>query len=159
MVLCGNSDLCADSAGTEPSEFAAAKGASRLTLRGGYILQDSEKEVPDAILIATGSEVQLAVAAKAALAEEGIDVRVVSMPSMDVFDRQVKEYQEKVLPNAVRKRVAIEALSGFGWGKYVGLDGKVVAMPGFGASAPANLLFEKFGFTVDNVVATVKSIL
>ena len=106
-----------------------------------------------------GSEVQLAVAAKAALAEEGIDVRVVSMPSMDVFDRQVKEYQEKVLPNAVRKRVAIEALSGFGWGKYVGLDGKVVAMPGFGASAPANLLFEKFGFTVDNVVATVKSIL
>lgn len=135
------------------------KGASRLTLRGGYILQDSEKEVPDAILIATGSEVQLAVAAKAALAEEGIDVRVVSMPSMDVFDRQVKEYQEKVLPNAVRKRVAIEALSGFGWGKYVGLDGKVVAMPGFGASAPANLLFEKFGFTVDNVVATVKSIL
>ena len=128
-------------------------------LRGGYILQDSEKEVPDAILIATGSEVQLAVAAKAALAEEGIDVRVVSMPSMDVFDRQVKEYQEKVLPNAVRKRVAIEALSGFGWGKYVGLDGKVVAMPGFGASAPANLLFEKFGFTVDNVVATVKSIL
>ena len=135
------------------------KGASRLTLRGGYILQDSEKEVPDAILIATGSEVQLAVAVKAALAEEGIDVRVVSMPSMDVFDRQVKEYQEKVLPNAVRKRVAIEALSGFGWGKYVGLDGKVVAMPGFGASAPANLLFEKFGFTVDNVVATVKSIL
>ena len=135
------------------------KGASRLTLRGGYILQDSEKEVPDAILIATGSEVQLAVAAKAALAEEGIDVRVVSMPSMDVFDRQVKEYQEKVLPNAVRKRVAIEALSGFGWGKYVGLDGKVVAMPGFGASAPANLLFEKYGFTVDNVVATVKSIL
>lgn len=135
------------------------KGASRLTLRGGYILQDSEKEVPNAILIATGSEVQLAVAAKAALAEEGIDVRVVSMPSMDVFDRQVKEYQEKVLPNAVRKRVAIEALSGFGWGKYVGLDGKVVAMPGFGASAPANLLFEKFGFTVDNVVATVKSIL
>lgn len=135
------------------------KGASRLTLRGGYILQDSEKEVPDAILIASGSEVQLAVAAKAALAEEGIDVRVVSMPSMDVFDRQVKEYQEKVLPNAVRKRVAIEALSGFGWGKYVGLDGKVIAMPGFGASAPANLLFEKFGFTVDNVVATVKSIL
>ena len=135
------------------------KGASRLTLRGGYILQDSEKEVPDAILIASGSEVQLAVAAKAALAEEGIDVRVVSMPSMDVFDRQVKEYQEKVLPNAVRKRVAIEALSGFGWGKYVGLDGKVIAMPGFGASAPANLLFEKFGFTVDNVVDTVKSIL
>lgn len=135
------------------------KGASRLTLRGGYILQDSEKEVPDAILIASGSEVQLAVAAKAALAEEGIDVRVVSMPSMDVFDRQVKEYQEKILPNAVRKRVAIEALSGFGWGKYVGLDGKVIAMPGFGASAPANLLFEKFGFTVDNVVATVKSIL
>ena len=122
-------------------------------------MQDSEKEVPDAILIASGSEVQLAVAAKAALAEEGIDVRVVSMPSMDVFDRQVKEYQEKILPNAVRKRVAIEALSGFGWGKYVGLDGKVIAMPGFGASAPANLLFEKFGFTVDNVVATVKSIL
>lgn len=159
MVLCSNSDLCADSAGTEPSELAAAKrrksaDAARRLYPAGF-----GKEVPDAILIATGSEVQLAVAAKAALAEEGIDVRVVSMPSMDVFDRQVKEYQEKVLPNAVRKRVAIEALSGFGWGKYVGLDGKVVAMPGFGASAPANLLFEKFGFTVDNVVATVKSIL
>lgn len=134
-------------------------GSSKDALKGGYIIDDSSKAEPDAILIASGSEVSLAVEAKAKLAQEGIDVRVVSMPSMDLFDAQPQEYKDAVLPKSVRKRVAIEALSDFGWYKYVGLDGAVMAMKGFGASGPANLLFEKFGFTVDNVVKTVKSIM
>ncbi len=134
-------------------------GSSKDALKGGYIIDDSSKAEPDAIIIASGSEVSLAVEAKAKLAQDGIDVRVVSMPSMDLFDAQPQEYKDSVLPKSVRKRVAIEALSDFGWYKYVGLDGAVMAMKGFGASGPANLLFEKFGFTVDNVVKTVKSIM
>ena len=113
---------------------------------------------PDAIIIATGSEVELAVGAKAELAKEGVDVRVVSMPSMDVFEEQPEDYKEKVLPKAVRKRVAVEALGDFGWGRDVGLDGTTVTMKGFGASAPAGQVFKKFGFTVENVVAAVKSL-
>ena len=134
-------------------------GSSKEALKGGYVIEDSAKDVPDAILIATGSEVSLAIEAKKVLLEEGIDCRVVSMPCVDIFEKQSKEYKESVLPNAVRKRVAVEALSDFGWGKYVGLDGTTLTMEGFGASAPANLLFEKFGFTVDNLVAKVKSIM
>ena len=133
-------------------------GSSREALKGGYILEDSAKETPDAILMASGSEVSLAVDAKKLLAEEGIDVRVVSMPSMDVFAKQDAEYREKVLPKAVRKRVAVEALSGFGWGEYVGLDGAYVTMQGFGASAPAESLFEKFGFTAEHVAEVVKQL-
>lgn len=133
-------------------------GSSKEALKGAYVLEDSKKDTPDAIIIATGSEVELAVGAKAELAKEGIDVRVVSMPSMDVFEQQSVEYKESVLPKSVRKRVAVEALSDFGWGKYVGLDGAYVTMTGFGASAPANQLFEKFGFTVENVVKAVKSL-
>ena len=132
--------------------------SSKEALKGGYILEDSVKEIPDAIIIASGSEVSLAVEARNVLADKGVDVRVVSMPCMDLFDQQPKEYQERVLPKAVRKRVAVEALSDFGWGKYVGLDGAYVTMHGFGASAPANQLFEKFGFTVDHVVKTVEGL-
>ncbi len=133
-------------------------GSSKDALKGAYVIVDSEKSVPDAILIASGSEVSLAVDAKAELMKDGIDVRVVSMPSMDVFDQQSDEYKESVLPKSVRKRVAIEALSDFGWGKYVGLDGAYVTMHSFGASAPAATLFKEFGFTVDNVVKTVKEL-
>lgn len=133
-------------------------GSSKDALKGAYVIADSEKSVPDAILIASGSEVSLAVDAKAELMKDGIDVRVVSMPSMDVFDQQSDEYKESVLPKSVRKRVAIEALSAFGWGKYVGLDGAYVTMHSFGASAPAATLFKEFGFTVDNVVKTVKGL-
>ncbi len=133
-------------------------GSSKEALKGGYILEDSNKEVPDAILIASGSEVELALGAKAVLIKDGIDVRVVSMPCMDLFEEQTAEYQESVIPKAVRKRVAIEALSDFGWGKYVGLDGAYVTMHGFGASAPAKQLFEKFGFTVEHVVSVVKGL-
>jgi len=134
-------------------------GSSKEALKGGYILEDSSKAEPDAILIASGSEVSLAVEAKNMLAGEGIDVRVVSMPCMDLFEQQSQEYRDAVLPKSVRSRVAIEALSDFGWGKYVGLDGACVAMHGFGASAPAEQLFEKFGFTVERVVEVTKSVL
>ncbi|MDD5935175.1 MAG: transketolase [Clostridiales bacterium] len=133
-------------------------GSSKEALKGAYVLEDSKKETPDAIIIATGSEVSLAVEAKAELAKDGIDVRVVSMPCMDLFEEQSEEYKESVLPKAVRKRVAVEALIGYGWEKYVGLDGKIVSMTGFGASAPAATLFKKFGFTTENVVAAVKSL-
>ena len=134
-------------------------GSSKEALKGAYVLEDSTKDVPDAIIIATGSEVSLAVEAKAALAKDGVDVRVVSMPCMDIFEEQSEEYKESVLPKNVRARVAVEALGDFGWCKYVGLDGKIISMKGFGASAPAATLFKKFGFTTENVVAAVKAVL
>lgn len=129
------------------------------SLRGAYILADSEKETPDAILLASGSEVELAMNAKTELKKDGIDVRVVSVPCMELFDKQSKEYKESVLPNAVRARVAIEAGTPDCWYKYVGLDGKVIGMTTFGASAPFPALLKKFGFTVENVVAAVKEVL
>ena len=125
--------------------------------KGAYIIDDCEG-TPEVILIATGSEVALAVKAKAELSAQGKKVRVVSMPNMEAFDRQDAAYKESVLPNSVRKRVAIEALSDFGWYKYVGLDGKVVSMHGFGASGNGSVLFKHFGFTVENVVETVNSL-
>ena len=128
-------------------------------LNGGYVIADSAKDTPDGIIIATGSEVGISLEAKEILAKEGKDVRVVSMPCMDLFEKQSDEYKESVLPKAVRARVAVEAGSDFGWGKYVGLDGATVCMEGFGASAPANLLFEKFGFTKENVAATMSKLL
>lgn len=128
-------------------------------LKGAYIISKEHKTTPDGIIIATGSEVELALKARIELLKENIDVRVVSMPSMELFEAQTQEYKEAVLPKSVRKRVAVEALSSFGWGKYVGLDGITVTMDSFGASAPAKVLFEKFGFTVENVVKAVKSIL
>ena len=134
------------------------EGSSREALKGGYVLQDSAKETPDAIIIATGSEVSLAVEAKKMLAEEGIDVRVVSMPCIDLFEEQSDEYKESVLPKAIRKRVAVEALSTFGLDKYVGLDGAVIGMTTFGASAPYSKLFPAFGFTAENIVAKVKAL-
>ena len=134
------------------------EGTSKEALKGGYIVQDSKKPVPDAIIIASGSELSLAVEAKKVLAEDGIDVRVVSMPCMDLFEEQSEEYKAKVLPKNVRKRVAVEALSGFGWDRYVGLDGDLIGMNRFGASAPYSKLFPYFGFTVENVVARVKAL-
>lgn len=132
-------------------------GSSKEALKGGYVIDDCEG-MPEAILIASGSEVDLAVKAKAELEAEGRKVRVVSMPCMELFEEQSAEYRESVLPKAVRRRVVVEALSDFGWGRYVGLDGAYVTMKGFGASGPAGKLFEKFGFTVENVVNTVKAL-
>ena len=122
--------------------------------RGGYVLKDSAG-APELILIATGSEVDLAMQAAAQLGE---GVRVVSMPSTDVFDRQDAAYREAVLPDACRKRVAIEAGTADFWRKYVGLDGAVVGMHGYGASAPADVLFRHFGFTVDAVVQAARAL-
>lgn len=130
-------------------------GSGKDALKGGYILEDSTKATPDAIIIATGSEVSLAVEAKKILAGKGVDARVVSMPCMDLFEDQSEEYKESVLPKEVRKRVAVEALTGFGWGKYIGLDGKFVGMKGFGASAPAGQLFPFFGITADAVADAI----
>ena len=126
--------------------------------KGGYVLSDSESQ-PELILIATGSEVGLAEDAAQKLRQEGRSVRVVSMPSTDHFDAQSDAYKESVLPASVRKRVAIEAGISDYWYKYVGLDGGIVGMTSFGESAPAELLFEHFGFTVENVLSTVKRVL
>jgi len=127
--------------------------------RGGYILVDCGCNNPDVILIATGSEVELAVKAAEVLKGEGKKVRVVSMPSTNVFDKQDEAYRESVLPKHITKRVAIEAQIGDFWYKYVGFDGRIVAMQSFGESAPADQLFKLFGFTVENVVAKAKEIL
>ena len=135
------------------------EGSSKEALKGGYIIDNSTKAEPDAIIIASGSEVSLAIEAKKLLAGDGIDVRVVSMPSMELFEEQSDEYKNSVLSLSCRKRVAVEALSDFGWYRYVGLDGKVVSMKGFGASGPANELFKKFGFTAENVAAAVKDVM
>lgn len=135
------------------------EGSGRDALKGGYVVAKETKATPDAIVIASGSEVQLGIEAKKLLAKEGVDVRVVSMPSMDVFEQQTQEYKEEILPKNVRARVAVEALSGFGWDKYTGLDGEIVSMKSFGASAPGNLLFEHFGITTEAVVAAIKKTL
>lgn len=130
-------------------------GTGKEALKGAYILKNSKKETPDVILMATGSEVELIYKAWDILQEKGIDARVISMPSWEIFEEQSDEYKESVIPMSVRKRVAVEAAGDFGWHKYVGLDGEVISMNGYGASAPARKLFEKYGFTVDNVVDTV----
>ncbi len=126
--------------------------------RGGYVLKDCAGQ-PELIFIATGSEVELAVAAYEKLTAEGVKARVVSMPSTDAFDKQDAAYRESVLPKAVTARVAVEAGIADYWYKYVGLNGAIVGMTTFGESAPAELLFEEFGFTVDNVVAKAKELL
>ena len=133
-------------------------GSGKKALKGAYIIKEASKSTPDMILIASGSEVSLAVEAAKELDKDNISTRVVSMPCMDVFETQSKEYKEEVLPKTVRNRVAIEALSSFGWDRYTGLDGRVISMNSFGASAPQDLLFKKFGLTKENVVATAKEV-
>ena len=120
-------------------------------LKGGYVLEDCEG-TPDVLLIASGSEVELCVKAKAALAEKGVKARVVSMPCIEEYEKQSAEYKESVIPSAVKARVCVEAGSPYSWYRYAGDKGEIVAMDTFGASAPAGKLFEKFGFTVDKVV-------
>ena len=133
-------------------------GSGKKALNGAYIIKEASKSTPDMILIASGSEVSLAIEAAIELEKDNISTRVVSMPCMDVFEAQSKEYKEEVLPKNVRNRVAIEALSSFGWDRYTGLDGRVISMNSFGASAPQDLLFKKFGFTKENVVTTAKEV-
>jgi transketolase len=125
--------------------------------KGGYILDDCAG-TPDLILIGTGTELDLCVKAAATLRAEGRNVRVVSMPCVELFEEQDGAYRESVLPAAARKRVVVEASSSYGWHKYTGLDGATVSIDRFGASAPGPVCLEKFGFTVDNVVATARSL-
>ena len=135
-------------------------GAAAQTARGGYVLIDADPDLaPEMILIATGSEVSLALAAHDQLCSEGIRSRVVSMPSWELFDAQPLEYREAVLPPAVLARVSVEAASPFGWERYVGLAGAIVGVDRFGASAPGPVVMEHYGFTVAHVVETVKGVL
>jgi transketolase len=134
------------------SKYAPAAGVSK----GAYVMADSEK--PQAIIIATGSEVTLAIDAYEELAKQGIRTRVVSMPSWDIFEHQTQEYRDSVLPPTITKRVAVEQASTFGWERYVGMGGKVIGMKTFGASAPLKELQKKFGFEPDHVVAAVKEL-
>jgi len=126
--------------------------------KGAYVVSPQEGEVPEGILIATGSEVNLAVEAQKVLRETGHDVSVVSMPAMNRFEEQSKEYQEAVLPSSVRKRVAIEMGASLGWHRYVGFDGELVTIDKFGASGNGNTVMKEYGFTVENVVATYLSL-
>jgi transketolase len=137
------------------SKYAPASGVAR----GAYVLADSPGSKPEVILIATGSEVSLAVAAHEKLLAEGIRSRVVSMPSWDIFDDQSQEYRDSVLPPNVKARVAVEQASTFGWERFVGTSGRVIGMKTFGASAPLKELQRKFGFEPDKVVAVAKELL
>ncbi|MCR5446539.1 MAG: transketolase [Schwartzia sp.] len=133
-------------------------GTGKDALKGAYVVSEAKGNM-DGIFIASGSEVALAIEAQEKLAGEGINVRVVSMPCMDIFRQQSKEYQESVLPGNVRARVAVEAAADFGWGAYVGLDGATVTMQSFGASAPGGTLFKKFGFTAEHVADVMKQVI
>ena len=137
------------------SKYASAAGVAK----GAYVLADTRGRKPEVILIASGSEVSLAVQAHEALAAEGIRSRVVSMPSWDIFDHQPKEYRDTVLPPDVKARVAIEQASTLGWDRYVGLEGRVIGMKTFGASAPLKELQKKFGFEPGRVAAVAKELL
>ncbi len=133
--------------------------SSKEALKGGYIVSEAKKADFDGILIATGSEVSLAIEAQEELFKEGIDVRVVSLPCTELFEEQSEEYREKILPKKVRARVAVEAAANYGWGSYVGLDGATVTMSEFGKSAPTSVLFKHFGFTKENIAQTMKKLL
>lgn len=127
--------------------------------RGAYVLKEADDIVPDVLLLASGSEVQLILKASEVLKEEGISASVISMPSWDIFEAQSDEYKESVLPSKVTKRLAVEMASPFGWERYTGLEGDILGINTFGASAPGNVLIEKYGFTVDEVVRRVKMLL
>ncbi|WHY02570.1 transketolase [Neobacillus sp. DY30] len=142
-----------------PTLKGTDKNAYEGVSKGAYVVSPSERETPDALLLATGSEVSLAVEAQAALAGEGIHVSVVSMPSWDRFEQQSQEYKNSVLPKNVKKRLGIEVGSSFGWHKYTGDEGDVLAIDTFGASAPGEKIMEEYGFSVSNVVARVKALL
>jgi len=135
--------------------YASAAGVAR----GAYVLADPPDGNPELILIASGSELSLAVEAHGKLLAEGIRSRVVSMPSWEIFDHQTQEYRDSVLPPAVTARVAVEQASTFGWERYVGSTGHVIGMKTFGASAPLKALQEKFGFEPERVVASAKEVL
>jgi len=133
--------------------FAAASGLAK----GAYVLADSKDGEPEVLLMGTGSEVSLCVEAYEELSRQGIRARVVSMPSWELFERQSEEYRKSVLPPAVKARVAVEQASTLGWCRYVGMDGSILGMTTFGASAPLKVLQKEFGFTTGHVVAAAKA--
>src|ERR1700723_4249988 len=133
-------------------------GAASGTARGAYVLADAAGGKPQVILMGTGSEVSLCVEAYEKLKAEGVQARVVSMPSWEIFERQDAAYKESVLPAAVTARVSVEMAATFGWDRYVGPKGKMIGMHRFGASAPLKDVMKKFGFTLDNIVATAKQV-
>ncbi len=135
------------------------EGTAKNALKGGYILFESSKKTPDMILIASGSEVQCAVEARAILEEKGIATRVVSMPCQELFEKQSEKYKNSVIPNSVRNRICIEAGATMSWYKYAGLDGAIIGLDNYGASGPADELFKFYGFTAENIVATAEKIL
>jgi transketolase len=137
------------------SKYAAASGVAK----GGYVLADAKDGKPQVILIGTGSELSLCVAAYEQLTAEGVRARVVSMPSTDIFDKQDDAYKASVLPPEVKARVSVEAASVFGWERYVGSQGAIIGMTTFGASAPLKDLMKKFGFTTDHVVQAAREVL
>jgi transketolase len=137
----------------------APGSAAAGTAYGAYVLVDAGEGLPELILIATGSEVSLALDAHRQLAGEGIRSRVVSMPSWELFEAQSAEYRQAVLPPAVHARVSVEAGSPFGWERYVGPDGAIIGVDRFGASAPGPEVMARYGFTVEHVVATAKAVL
>lgn len=141
-----------------PTLAKSAELAMEGVKKGAYTVSPATKEQADAILIATGSEVGLAVASQAKLAAEGIDVAVVSMPSWDLFEKQDEAYKQSVLPKAVKKRLGIEMAVSFGWHKYVGDEGAIIAIDTFGASAPGDTVIKEYGFTEENVIAKVKAL-
>jgi transketolase len=135
------------------TRYAPASGVAR----GAYVLADPPDGEPDVILIATGSEVAMTVDAYEQLTADGIRARVVSMPSLQLFDKQPQSYHEEVLPPSVTARVAVEKASPFGWDRWVGTTGTVIGMSTFGESAPMKVLQAKFGFTTENIVATARA--
>lgn len=135
------------------------ENTSDMALKGAYIVEKETKKEADLIIIATGSELHLAIEARKELLKENIDARVVSMPSMELFEQQNETYKESVLPSLNKKRLIIEAMSKFGWGRYMGFEGKSITMDEFGASAPGDILFEKYGFSVQNVIKTAHELL
>ncbi len=144
-------------------DLPTIKGTSETAMfgveKGAYVISPSDKETPDALLLASGSEVSLAVDAQKALEKEGISVSVVSMPSWDRFEQQDKEYKESVIPKNVKKRLAIEMAYPLGWERYVGDEGDILAINTFGASAPGEKIMEEYGFTTNNVVSRLKALL
>ncbi|ALC90912.1 transketolase [Bacillus sp. FJAT-18017] len=142
-----------------PTIKGTDKNAYEGVSKGAYVISPAQKDTPDALLLASGSEVGLAVKAQAELAKEGIEVSVVSMPSWDRFEQQSKEYKESVIPKAVKKRLGIEMGASLGWHRYTGDEGEVLAIDTFGASAPGEKIMEEYGFSTSNVVSKVKELL
>ena len=154
--LCALNSNCPTTITLSRQTLPRIEGSSKKALNGGYVIAKEKGDTPDVIIMATGSELSVCIQAKELLLADGIDARIVSMPCMEIFDKQSDKYKESVLPKSVRARVAVEAGASTSWGKYVGLDGEYVCIDHFGESAPAKVLFAKYGFTPSNIAQKAK---